>query len=790
MPIGIALILVAANTEAGPGDEWRVNWARAEQGARLVAAPEAHPATGIGNLLMEPVDGPRRGNGHTIFADKVQGERLVVDLGQPRRVGRVFIGSLPGDVERNPETVTIRGATESATGPWQTLVDRGDMRLQHTFAFADAEVRYLEVDLGESTDSRGSRITSFGVFTRLALPEATTIVQWLAGKYDRGATGLDGFFRAADGEQWDQAVRELRGYYAARFQPREGDASERSKGIAADLLTHRFEFGQPVHQFGPRVEDIDWAYQLDYEWTNDLNRCGNWTHTAIVYQATGDTRYIEEVEAQLLHWIESCPLPPKPAEGRWRTWQGWDDPARITWRSLDSAIRLWKLCELLPLFCADRDHVSDRACMALLYSIWEHIDYLSDDDWDGGNWLSTVNASVLDAAVAHGEFADSGDWLAYSSKAFETNVLRDVRADGKEVENSTGYIQFAYQSLFRVLKTLTERRIEVDPEAHRRLDLLQDFMAWTAFPDGTIPMIGDSDSGGIGMLEQTWPFFGRDDIRYILTGGQEGTVPAQSSRYWPDSGWCVMRSEWGDDFRDAVHLVFKASPQGPHGHLDQNSLTLYAYGRPLLIDPGRMNYRAEGVTFRSTPYHNTVTVDDADQAEGSATFERWESTAEYDLAVGSHELYRGVTHRRQLCFAKPGFFVVRDDVTSEEEHRYIARWHFPEGAMPEQLEGGRVTTRFAEGANLLIVPLGEIAASHIEDYSVAYRWDERIDAQGWAYELSGPTLVTLLIPYRGATVPDVIVTEAMVGADELRLELSLDGAEWRVGIGDETEVRH
>ncbi len=779
------MIPSAACHAAGPPEECRVNWARWELGARLLEAPEAHDVTGIENLLMQPVDGRRRGSGHTIFADRPQRERFVVDLGQSRVIGRIFIGSHPASDQRHPDTVTIRGSTEGPDGPWETLVDAGDIRAKHTFILENTPVRLIEFVLGECTDQRGSRITSLGAFTRWQLPDAGGIAQWLAGKYDPDAEGLQAFRRAAESGKWRQAAKALRRYYAARLEPYEGPTPERSTGIAQDLLEHRFQFGEPVHAFGPDITDIDWAYELDYEWTNSLNRCGFWTHTANVYRATEDARYIDEIEGQLLHWIETCPLPPKPDDGRWRSWQTWDRPALITWRSLDSAIRLWKLTALVPLMCAERTRVSDRACMALLWSIWEHLDYLSDDDWDGGNWLSTVNASALDAAVAHGEFGDSPQWLEHSKAAFELNVLRDVRADGKEIENSPGYIQFAYQSMFRVLQTLTERGVEVDPEAYRRLDLLQDFIAWTAFPDGTVPMIGDSDRGGVGILDRTWPYFEREDIRYVATAGVEGTPPGQASRYWEDSGWCVMRGPWGEgEFRDALHLVFKASPRGPHGHLDQNSLTLYAYGRPLLIDPGRLNYRAEGVLFRSTPMHNTIAVDDADQAGGDAAFERWESAPEHDLAVGSHQLYQGVTHQRSVGFVKPGFVVVKDSLASEEAHRYAQRWHFPEGAAPEEIDGA-VTTRFNDGANLLVVPLGDVAASRSEDYDIAYGWDERVSAKAWVYELGGTGLVTLLIPYRGSTPPTVKAREAS-GV----VELTMDDITWRVDIGETVSITH
>ncbi len=657
------------------------------------------------------------------------------------------------------------------------------MARQHTFIFENAPVRFLEIDLGESSDSRGSRITSLGVFTTYRCAEATEVARWLAELYDRDTEGLARFFAAADAGDWQSAIHELRSFYAARLEERPPGVSERSRGIADDMLAHRFQFGEPAHTFGPQVEEIDWAFELDYEWTNSLNRCGFWTHTSNVYQGTGDTRYLREIEAELLHWIESCPLPPKPQEGRYFSWQTWDCPAKITWRSLDSAIRLWKLCALVPVLCADRDHVSDRACMNLLYSIWEHLDYLSDDDWDGGNWLSTVNSSVLDATVAFPEFSDSGSWLTFASSAFETNVMRDVRPDGKEIENSVGYVAFAYSSMFNVLKTLTERGVEVNPEVRRRLDLLQDFLAWCLFPDMTTPMIGDADQGGPGLLERTWPFFGRQDIRYIITQGREGTRPAVASRQWEDSGWAVMRSDWDEgEFEEALHLVFKASPVGPHGHLDQLSLTLYAYGRPLIVDPGRCNYRAEGRRFAATPYHNTVTVDGQDQAHGDATLERWESTESYDLVVGSHGLYDGVSHRRTILFVKPRFFVVRDDLKAEGEHEYAARWHFPEGADPRELSEHRVTTQFAEGANLLIVPLGEVGESSAEDFEIAYHWDERVPARGWTYGLGSDRLVTLLIPYRGSEPPEATVEAVKVTGETTDIRLTMDGRTWDVRV--------
>ena len=767
----------------GPGDHYRVNWARSAQGASVVECAEVHSVTDARNLVGARLgNGEGQRNGTLIFADRIrQRERFVIDLGCDRLVGRVFIGSHTPGGRRHPDSVTIRGSRKGE--PWQVLVADGDMQRQHTFLFDNTSVRFLKVDLGECTDGWGTRVSSFGAFTRYTCADTHEVAQWLIPLLDRKEAELMPFFIAADADRWDKAVSALRNVFAKRVEERPSTASERSMKIAEDMLAHRFQFGEPVHQFPGHVDDIDWAFALDYEWTNSLNRCGYWTHAMNVFLATGDTRIAAEIEAQLLHWIASCPLPPKPPEGRYQSWQTWDKPAQITWRSLDSAIRLWKLGQLAPIVAAERQHFSDRAFVNLLYSIWEHLDYLSDDDWDGGNWLSTVTSSVLDNAVAFSAFSDSEEWFEFAKSAFETNVLRDVRPDGKEIENSTGYVQFAYISLFSVLETLTERGVSVDLEVRRRLDLLQDFLAWCAHPDLSMPMIGDSDRHRPMLLERTWPFFQREDIRYILTQGRQGTKPSMASRHWKDSGWAVMRSEWDEGpFEDARHLVFKASPRGPHGHLDQLSVTLYAYGRPLLIDPGRLNYRAEGRVFRSTPYHNTVTVDGTDQLEGDASFERWDSTDNYDLAVGSHQLYPGVTHRRTVLFVKPHYWVVRDDLVSDGEHRFEQRWHLPEDANPSVLEGHVGMTRFADGGNLLLKPVTRIAGSSVKEYEIAYKWDECVPAKQCCYVLESPWLVSLLVPFRGTAAPSLTVADEDITADCTDLRIGIDERQWHLRI--------
>lgn len=62
-----------------------------------------------------------------------------------------------------------------------------------------------------------------------------------------------------------------------------------------------------------------------------------------------------------------------------------------------------------------------------------------------------------------------------------------------------------------------------------------------------------------------------------------------------------MRSPYEEKpYEHARHLTFHTS-QGAHGHRDINAITVYAYGRELLIDPGIRSYAlAQGWRFRKS----------------------------------------------------------------------------------------------------------------------------------------------------------------------------------------------
>src|SRR3989442_16030087 len=79
-------------------------------------------------------------------------------------------------------------------------------------------------------------------------------------------------------------------------------------------------------------------------------------------------------------------------------------------------------------------------------------------------------------------------------------------------------------------------------------------------------------------------------------------------------------------FGDGKHqLIIDAGPQGAatagHGHADALSITVNSGSRSLFIDPGTCEYvGSERNIFRGTRSHNTLVIDNVDQAEPKGPF--------------------------------------------------------------------------------------------------------------------------------------------------------------------------
>ena len=131
-------------------------------------------------------------------------------------------------------------------------------------------------------------------------------------------------------------------------------------------------------------------------------------------------------------------------------------------------------------------------------------------------------------------------------------------------------------------------------------------------------------------------------------------------------------------------------------------LTLNLDGMPMLVDPGTCTYVNRGWDrddFRSTAAHNTITIDGRPQVEPRALLVgrplaqdvgRFVArSGDFDLLTASHDGYACRSHRRTLFSAHEGYWLVVDELSSDESHDYMLHWHLAPGSRVEQQAAGR-----------------------------------------------------------------------------------------------------
>jgi len=189
------------------------------------------------------------------------------------------------------------------------------------------------------------------------------------------------------------------------------------------------------------------------------------------------------------------------------------------------------------------------------------------------------------------------------------------------------------------------------------------------------------------------------------------------------------------------------------------SVCLVGHGRSLLNDPGTHEYvgpSSDRARLRSTGAHNTLQIDECDQAEGTGPFswknfpqvtvEQWITGQQFNLFQGSHNGYTRllspVVHRRWVFHRKGEFWLVRDLAEGKGMHRLQIAWHFgPAESSSEPLSDRQ--DRLA----LLTVEGHGWSESTVEDYcSPAYGVRERAKVTRFSTRAELPAdFVTLIL---------------------------------------------
>lgn len=495
----------------------------------------------------------------------------------------------------------------------------------------------------------------------------------------------------------------------------------------------KLEFGSPIdwHKdpvHGKTSPQRPW-YKIDYLnfdevgdhkiiW--ELNRHQHLVTLAKAWRLTNDRRYTDEAIRQWYSWVEANPYP---------IGINWASSLEVAFRSLS-----WLWVRELLQECPDLPP-------AFLPDLWSavqrHGRYIE-------RYLSTYfspNTHLIGEAVALfflgvlcPEMPAAERWREKSWNILLKEVGRQVREDGLYFEQSLYYHVYALD-FFLYARTLANKNGHVFPEqfdsAIKQMLHVLDALSEVGPPEG----FGDDDGGRVfnprrnrvehmtdplalgaaiygkryaasQLTEESIWLFGDIAIERL-----EGLEPARvaESRSFPAGGIYLIND------LDPVpqQLTIDAGPQGitrsGHGHADALNVRMSVNSHRILIDPGTCCYISPTDNrdrFRGTGFHNTLRVDNLDQAIPEGPFawssipnvktDKWLTGNSFTYFSGRHDGYsrlpERVTHRRFIFHMRGGWWLIRDLAEGSGQHTLEVSWHLSPDIRVEAHKSGYLLT--------------------------------------------------------------------------------------------------
>ncbi|MBU1429091.1 heparinase II/III family protein [Myxococcota bacterium] len=401
-----------------------------------------------------------------------------------------------------------------------------------------------------------------------------------------------------------------------------------------------------------------------------------------------------------------------------------------------------------------------------------------------------------------GAYAEGWNYLVYGGVSWLPLVL--------------AYHRFARGAVFEY--RALGRSVFPFPQAGQRLavpDLVDDPTVALIFrravmalqPDGRTPPTDDANPVGLpgGLIAGLW---GDPDLRWgwragehasrlgvatlaVLDEARPPSPPTPLDVAFPDAGWASLRTD-----HDALahQLLVLGERGGPrlhgfgHEHPDGASFQLFAYGSPLLIDPGYINWDNHALV-NASEHHNILLVD----GEGAPTPSILNVGADTDLSAlsfgpGWASLTARTTHhgvdieRRfiRVALEHGPVYLIADRLDAATPHRYTALFQgagfIDDGAFALTPHGGVWTPGPAEVEVASLTEPGPAALEIGEgQHQLGWgRWGPHTTLKVHAPEAASARLLTLILPRPSPAgpSPEVEIDEGSIrfGALQARLE--------------------
>lgn len=565
---------------------------------------------------------------------------------------------------------------------------------------------------------------------------------------------------------------------------------------ADEICRHRFDllgyegldFGDPidwhldpVHQKRSpqnvfyKVRYLDFGEVGDSKITWELNRHQHFVTLAKAYRLTGDERYAEEIFCQWREWLAANPYP---------IGINWASSLEVAFRSLSW---IWTYYLLQGTQHASRFRDEWLSALALH---GRHIERYLSTYFSPNTHLLGEGVGLFFLGVLCPELPAAKRWKSLGWEIVLRESDRQVRADGFHFEQSTYYHVYALDLFLHSYVLARLNGIAVPKSFETTLEKMLAAL-YQLGRSGSPPRFGDDDGGrvfdprrnrGEHMLDPLATgalLFHRGDYKLLADRLREETIwllGGDGVRQWDElpEGPIILESaalqESGFYFlatqKPPMQLVVDAGPQGTqsggHGHADALSVCWMSEGHSLLIDAGTYEYVGNDNArnlFRGTGIHNTLLVDETNQAEPATPFSwrrltqtkvpQWIRSKNFDLLVASHDGYERlpdpVTHCRSVFSLKNGIYLVRDVAAGTRKHQLESSWHLARDV--EQKEKNLFRVKNSSLCFALLPAQGQDWAEQVchEEWSPVYGRKEPMTASKYKTVTELPAEFALLL---------------------------------------------
>ncbi len=497
---------------------------------------------------------------------------------------------------------------------------------------------------------------------------------------------------------------------------------------ADDLCRHRFRLlGYENLDYGPQ---IDWHRDVvhgkraplkpwfkidflnfdevgDHKIIWEVNRHQHLITLAKAWRLTHRENYVTELLAQLSSWRSANPYP---------LGINWGSSLEVAFRSI-SWLWVYYLLADCPALPPDFGTELSQG-LALNGTYIER--YLSTYFSPNTHLLGEAVALLMIGTFCP-QLSSANRWRHKGWRIVLQEAERQVRSDGVYFEQSLYYHVYALDFFLHARLAATHNGWNIPSHFDHILEKM--LVALAAVSQAGPPQSSGDDDGGrvfnprrnlaehlTDPLAVGATIFQRDEIKAAaalteeavwLLGEQAISVLCETtgnprqlhSKSFDAAGIYVMASSQPVP----QQLVIDAGPQGTgrsgHGHADALSVTLSLADRPWLVDPGTFRYISpdnKREEFRGTAAHNTLRIDEQDQAVPAGPFawdsipqvraDHWLTGATFSMFAGSHTGYcrlpDPVVHRRLIFHLHGGLWLVRDVAEANDFHHLELFWHF------------------------------------------------------------------------------------------------------------------